>query len=152
MLTKLTNFLRRLVGLTPRYSFKSPLITDTVADHYAIQYTQPQGTMTFLTLSPKPSEFGEDVDNLPFGWAMLEISEDRKQCFLWLIFTHELCRREGHAKAMIEVLQSRFEVIRTHTRRGIMSNAGTKLCLSCGFQLKRATRKKHPDTLIWRKE
>ena len=125
----------------------TPKIDQLISRKYQVTVTSPQGLLQFWQISSSHNR--KDV---PYAWALVESDPLAKVCFLWMIYVREDIRGQGYGRDMIGLLQEKFDLIRSHYTRGLVSKPGTKLCMKCGFVMKQAMHKRQPNELVWRKE
>lgn len=139
--------LRDVVG-SNRHINKKPIETDMETDKYTYSIMKPAGAMAVISIHQTG-----DPGAIPYGWVMITGHDDcPKECILWMVYIREKYRGNGFAKALIGMLQTKYDRIVTQYERGIINSAGVRLCISCGFDLKRQMFKNVPADLIWTKK
>jgi GNAT superfamily N-acetyltransferase len=86
----------------------------------------------------------------PVAYAI--ISENPRHCNLWFIYVNSQHRGKSYGRKLLEALLVKYGTIRTEYQQCAINDAGTKFCLSCGFQMKTPLFSKDIGELILKKE
>lgn len=131
--------------LRKRHTLKNAPKTTLLQETPPVSMIVPDGQLVVFSLHKA------DVKDIPYAWAMLTLPEDSdKEGVLWMIYTREMFRGQGHATALVKYLQTQFKYLMTHYEKGLVNSAGTKLLMKCGFRLKPAMYKRVPSELVWK--
>ena len=104
----------------------------------------PQGALIVHSLHQ------QDTKAIPYGYAIVTLSDkNERAALLWMIYTREPYRRQGHASTLLSYLQTRYDSILTHYET--LNSPGSALCLKAGFVAKRSMFKNAPNELVWNK-
>ena len=117
----------------------------TYQSNFQVEVYVPEGMIHAINLrDPKADKY------LPVAWALIQ-SEGTENAVIWDILVRENFRGRGYGKEIINELQKRYERLETHPAEGLINSAGIRLCMACGFELKKKLFRRKPGLLVWKK-